>query len=436
MPVESFFVRIRVPKLQHVPILICDDGSYPLEPNTYVVERSCGEWGPDEVGDPTVPTLKSRRGIASRLCAFFRFCQLEPTLDWRRMNYHEHLLGKYQPGLLNGTRSATRRPLSAATVNAYLDEAVLFLTWAAERGHRPAFKVSLRSVRARGSSGAHSHSHNQKVLSQRHGKIQVISDPLPTLPSVRDVARWLNSLRLLAPVKALQFELMIRTGTRISEANQLRTTCFPDKAYEGDERWHPGWVSARYVPVKLTYGVKGGKVEPAAALSTRSRIIEVPLDLADRIWHYKRVIRPTLILRFKRDGRSRDASDRRLWLGESKGQPVSNAMLYKAWTTAPHCPEGWNPHDGRHFFAVEKICEHTRLMLLHHGRDAQNVSVGWLHGLMAGQVRLILSPLMGHVDERTTMRYLNCAQRRLVDSIGHPSLDWNQYLDSDLESSE
>lgn len=434
VPLDRFFVELRVPKLQHIPILICEDGSYPLDANTYVVERCCGEWGPGQGDDPVVPTLRSRQAIASRLCAFLRFCQQDDLRDWRRMTYVEHLLGEYQPGLLKGTCSASREPLSPSTVNMYVDEAVSFLTWAAERGYRPPFKVPRRRVRVKGGGGAHSHSHRGRVVLKRHGTIQVASDPLPMLPTTPEVTRWLRSIQLKAPIKALAFELILRTGLRLSEANQLRTSCFPDKQHGGSESWPPRWLRQGWVPLKLRYGVKGGKVEPASTLSTRSRSVEVPVDLADRIWHYKKLIRPTLLLRFRRSGRSKDLSDGRLWLGEVKKQPVTNSMLYKTWTTSPHCPEGWNPHDGRHFFAVEKICEYTRLLLIQHGRDDPgSISVGWLHGLIAGQVRLILSPVMGHVDETTTMRYLVCAHQRLIEAFGHPALDWNQLIDADLQ---
>lgn len=432
MPPDRFFSDKNVPKLQYIPILISEDGSYPLEANTYMVERSCGEWAPGEEDYPPIPTLKSRQGIADRLCAFLRYCRQVPSNDWRLMTYAEHLLGEYQPGLLKGTCSASGNTLQPATVNVYLDEATAFLRWAAERGYRGPFKVPRRRVRVRASSGNHSHSNRGKVVFQRHGKMQVIGDPLPSLPTDQEVGRWTNSVRSRAPVKALLFEFIVRTGARLSEANQLRLACFPDKSYEGSERWNPRWLKRGCVPVTLRYGVKGGKVEPASSISTRSRTIEVPIDLADRMWHYKQLIRPTILRRFTRGDRSKDRSDGRFWLGESKGQPVSNAMLYKAWTKARHCPTGWNPHDGRHFFAVEKICEQTRLLMRHHGHhDPSTTSIGWLHGLLAGQVRLILSPLMGHVSENTTMRYLKCAHHRLIDAIGHPALDWNELIDSD-----
>jgi hypothetical protein len=51
-------------------------------------------------------------------------------------------------------------------------------------------------------------------------------------------------------------------------------------------------------------------------------------------------------------------------------------------------------------------------------------SVGWLHGLMAGQVQIILTPLMGHMDEETTLLYLTAARGRLLKEFQHPTLKW------------
>src|SRR5690606_3831691 len=152
-------------------------------------------------------------------------------------------------------------------------------------------------------------------------------------------------VRLRHPVKALIFELICHTGIRISEANQLRVACFPRKTYsqQADE-WHPSWVTLGWVPLTLRYGVKGGKVEPSSALSTRSREVQVPIDLADRIWDYIQFIRTTLLSRYHRGPLSKVARTDRLWLGERKCQPVSNQMLYDAWVHSPHCPSDWHPH--------------------------------------------------------------------------------------------
>lgn len=439
MPTESFFLDVDVPKLQYVPILIGQDGSYPAEANTYLVERSCGEWAPgshshddpNDFEDPQVQTLKSRRNMASRLCAFLYWVAQNPDRDWRAMTYQEDILEKYQVGLLLGTASATKRPLKPSTINLYVDEACGFLSWTAERGLRSPFKVPRRRIRVAVNRGAHSRSHQAKEFGQRHGTLQIIDQCLDDLPAAADVARWMREIQQRHPVKALAFEFMIRTGARISETNQLLVSCVPRKETRG---WKPVWVQRGWVPLILRYGVKGPKVAPASMLSTRSRVVHVPIDLADRIEDYLKIGRPTLLSRYHRGEKARLPRTDRLWLGEHKQQPVSNQMLYSAWVEAVHCPEGWHPHAARHYFSVEKICEATRQLLrFHEIENPQGVSLGWLHGLMAGQVRLILSPLLGHVSEETSMRYLRYAQQRMVREFGHPALDWNALIDADLE---
>lgn len=436
MPTERFFLNLDVPKLQYIPILLDEDGSYPVEANTYLVERSCGEWAPrsNDLDDPPVPTLKSRRNMASRLCAFWHWVAQDPDRDWRALSYQEDILERFQVGLLTGTASASRRPLKASTINLYVDEACGFLGWAAERGFRAPFKEARRRIRLSASRGAHSHSHRGKEVSQRHGTLQVVETSLDGLPVSSEVARWMKEIQLRHPVKALVFEFIVRTGARISEANQLRVGCVPRKE---DGNWKPAWFQQGWMPVTLRYGVKGGKVAPASLLSTRSRVVQVPIDLANRIDDYLKISRPTLLSRYHRGSKAREPRTDRLWLGEHKQQPVSNQMLYAAWVGATHCPKGWHPHAARHYFSIEAVCESTRQLLrFHEIENPQGVTLGWLHGLMAGQVRLILSPLLGHVSEETSMRYLRCAQQRMLREFGHPALDWNALIDADLESGD
>lgn len=173
LPPKGFFVDLDVPKLQYIPILIGEAGSYPVEANRYLIERSCGEWAPglDESVDPPIPTLKSRKNIASRVCAFFYWCDQVACLNWRTMTYAEDLLQNFQAGLISGTASLTSKPLSPSTINLYVDEACAFLTWAGDRGYREAFKVPQRRVRLSASSGAHSHSYQGKGVVLRLGKL-------------------------------------------------------------------------------------------------------------------------------------------------------------------------------------------------------------------------------------------------------------------------
>lgn len=270
-PPDKFFVERSIPKLQHVPLLI-EEGVYPIEANRYVEERSLGEWAPDmesDEDDPTVLTKKSRANLASRLCAFFFWLNQDQQRDWRTLDYAGVL--NYQHGLQLGTGNATGRQLEPGSINAYVDEACSFLKWAAVRGLRDRFKVPRRQKRVRGSSsGSHARSYRRKLSPVRQGLLQVPGNGPMTLPEAKEVERWMAVLRRLQPVKALEFELMIRTGARISEAHHLSLSCFPRKC-----TWTNAQIRMAWVPLILRYGVKGPKSSPGEMLSTKSRLLEV-----------------------------------------------------------------------------------------------------------------------------------------------------------------
>jgi integrase len=372
---------------------------------------------------PHVLTLRSRKNSAQRMVAFLRWCR-NCNLDWRDLDYIDHIRGGYQLDLLKGTKSAATRALKRGTVNQYVDEACGFLTWAHERGYRVPVRIPVRGQAVLSSNGTHSRGHLPKEVKVRADKLSLPEVSLDYLPSAESVYKWLASVADRHPVKALVFELIITTGCRIDEAHQLRVTCFPRKS-----EWAESVYLEGRLPLQLQYGVKGPKVLPQEKLSVRTRTVFVPIDLAERIERYMMFTRPNLLARFRRTSGYPAETDR-LWLGEKKSLPVSYQMLWKTWTTSSMCPPGWHPHAGRHYFAVEEIVRATvDLMSLHGLRDPAEAPIGWLQGLMQNQVRLILSPLLGHTSEATTMRYLRAAHRRLATVTGHPSLAWNSKID-------
>lgn len=425
LPPAGFFLDANVPKLQFIPIILEEDGNYPFEANRYLIERSCGEWSPAAAQDaqPIVLTLSSRKNMAQRMVAFLRWCR-NCRVDWRQLDYIDEIRGGYQLDLLAGRKSGATKPLARSTVNQYIDEACAFLRWAHERGYRGPISIPARSLSVRYSKGTHSRGHLSRVVAVRRDKLSLPEASLDWLPNADSVRNWLAAIAARHPVKALVFELIVSTGCRVDEAHQLRVTCFPRKS-----EWTESVHREGRLPVQLQYGVKGPKVLPHEKLSVRTRRIYVPIDLAERIESYLTFTRPTLMARFRRSHGRAPVTDR-LWLGEHKGLPVSYQMLWKTWTTSPLCPAGWHPHAGRHYFAVEEIVKATMdLMNLHGLKDGSDVPIGWMQGLMQNQVRLILSPLMGHASEATTMLYLRAAHRRLATVTGHPSLAWNAKID-------
>lgn len=430
-------------KLAYVPFLISSDGSYPVEANRYLRERANLEWRPKVSGSDsrlrfnTRPTIKSLDAMARRIMEFLLWCQsFSPALDWRKVNYMDDLLGVWQESLLLGKGSRSGRKLSHATINARLSEACLFLGWAAERGYRDKFDVQLKAIKVDYSTGSGSKSHKRfqgvaRVggLAERPARIE--------LPSDSELLVWMRDLRIRhGQVMGLIAESIMRTGMRISEANQLQDSDFPEKKSgpRGNE-WPEEWLLAGEVPVTIKMGIKGPKISAGSMESIRPRQIYFPIDLADRIDHYRREGRTTLISRWvlsakdknERARRVKLASSKRMWLGK-RGLPVSNSWIGQVWSSVSSCPSNWSPHRARSYFAVVTIVNYMRDVIEQH-KLSSLPQVGWLHGLMAGQIKIILSPLLGHVDEQTSLVYLATARRRLVREFGHPALNW-------LEASE
>lgn len=432
-------IELNHAKLSHCPFVIGDDGSYPPEVNQYLRERSLGEWIPrlgqsawNQEGKAVVQTRASREAMARRLVEFLRMCDhSDPPKDWRAVDYEYDLLDTWQTGLLTGTLSTSGKGLTNGTVNVLISEAAYFLTWAAVRKYRPPFTVTLNTARVNRSSGRHTYSNEKTPNQTRMGSLPAQPD-FTMLPTDQEVERWLHEVHYLrGPVKRLACETICRSGLRITECTELQVTDIPQKV---DGAWPRTSVLAEGLAVKVHRGNKGRKVSPGSLESVNPRTVYLPLDLAERIHHYIHEGRSTLILRgidrikdkADRHRRMRGPKPTHLWIGETYGLPFSSGMLYKSWTNVPSCPAGWHPHVGREFFAVETMVQYAKNLI--EARGVFQVTgvnqLGWLDSLMSNQIKVILSPLMGHVSDETTNIYLRKLKHRLVEIMGHPAIMW------------
>ena len=365
--------------------------------------------------------------MARKLCAFFSWLSVD-GIAWKEVEYSDLIL-IWQVGLLNGDKASKGAPVSHRYVNALIQEACLFLSWASDRGYRPPFRIPVRLTRSSSKgSGRHSHSHKRPKSVIRAGTLPPRPSQL-VLPTPQDVAKWLKQVeRLKGPVKSLCCELILTTGMRISEVIQWRTDTLPPKS-----EWR---LIDGKVPVLIKWGVKGGKVSPGSMEGTKQREILVPHELAERIDHYRAWQRPGQIRKWvnsaatseERSQRLHSAKTDRLWLGDSSNSPFSTNQLYQDWTRVPGCPNGWHPHKGRHYFAVDLLVEHTSELLK--SRDMEGCPpMDWLIGTLSSQVRLILMPLLGHVSEETSNIYLRATWARLSLRVSHPSIRWQDFLE-------
>lgn len=433
-PDPSRMNALGYPKLAYVPFLLADDGSYPLEANRYLRERACLEWRPrlDSEGQrvrfSVYQTVKSLEAMARRLMEFLLWCETISGYTWREVEYHDDLIDKWQVGMLNGSVSRSRNKLSNHTVNVRVTEACYFLTWAAERGYRKPFEILVKTARA---SGTRLMRRASKSGVSRVGELPTMRGLL-ALPPDDVLQRWQAALKVRhGEVISLFAEFLIRTGVRISEGTGFRIGDLPEKNYGVcADSWRDDWISAGEIPCKILMGIKGPKVKRGSEESVRPRIIYVPIDLADRLNVYRREGRSTLIARWISSGKNRAEREHRrnlcrtdiFWLGKC-GKPLTAGWVRQVWASVECRPWKWSPHKARHLFAVNTIVDYTR-GLIRAAKFSELPSVGWLHGLMAGQVQIILSPLLGHLSEEVTMIYLSAARERLLAEFTHPTLKW------------
>lgn len=451
-PVAPTLVELGYASIAHVPFLIREDGYYPAEVNRYIRARALLELElklgtKDALGESkrtssrrrrTFLSLQSTKAVAEKIAEFLRWCD-RTEKDWRSIEYVADVI-QWQRQLLAGTASASGRALGPDRVNQLINEACYFLTWASETpadalsAMRPPFYVPASEVWAdMASSGTSAASPRRELKEVRAGALP--SAPLKlSLPEPHEVEKWLAAMRTRFPVKALAAETITSAGLRISEANQMLVETLPPR-----DQWRRR-MSDRHLMVWITHGIKGPKESPFSAKSVKPREVPFPLDLAERIDHYRSVTRPNQLRKWIKSGQDREERDRRsrapkpirLWLSESSNQPFANKQLYVAWTQVAHCPKDWHPHAGREYFAVETIVTWIRNDLA--ARGATKVpELTWLMGAMRDQVRLLLTPILGHVSDETTRIYLRQVHRRLIAEFGHPALSWSDHVDMDDE---
>lgn len=423
-------------KLAYIPFLIGTHGEYPVEANRYLRERACLEWRPLIPGKQgnyrfnTRQTVKSLDAMARRLMEFLLWCENSvPKICWEDVAYLDDLIDKWQAGMLSGSASRSRKKLAVETVNVRISEACHFLSWAAERGYRDTFSVMTDKEILYGASTGSRKGRSKKSF--RVGELVSRRRSL-SLPSDVVLEQWHHNLKVRhGEVIALFSEFLMRTGVRISEGTKFRVQDLPEKKYgpEGND-WREDWLRSGEVPCTICMGVKGPKIAHGSEESTRPRVIYIPIELADRMVYYRQEGRPTLMARWVSSAKTKDERDKRriskktdaFWLGK-RGRPLSNSWVRQVWSSGENIPWKWCPHMARHLYAVNTLVSYMR-ELVAQSRLSTIPSVGWLHGLMAGQISIILTPLMGHMSEETTLLYLVAARERLVKYFQHPTLKW------------
>lgn len=400
--------------LARVPFVLNADWTYHDEASWYLRDRAMLAFKPGydsaaAQASGRYPTRISLESFGRAITNFLEWCDAR-RLDWRVIDYTQHLINGYQAEMLRGSWSATGKKLSGRTINIRVGEAIHFLDWACQRQLRGPFKVITVTKNVVRPTHRNAHGHQSVRAEVRAGRVR----PDPTklrLPTDSEIDAWHRSVKIESGLtKALMCELILKTGIRREEASQWRIDTLPIARSE----WQ---VIGEKVTVQIAYGTKGGKNEDESGDELGpARSITMPLGLAERLAHYREFVRPrnrAIYVRAAADDAERRARRRsapkQLFLSDSKGIPVSAHRLYEAWTRASRSPfAGWSPHPGRHYWACKALIaaiERHRQAMASRGVNGP-LTPTWVTGCATDALMLEIKPQLGHVDLATTEMYI------------------------------
>ncbi len=301
LPDEARLRSAGFASVAHVPALFGRSEGPPArrfycrEYNRYLRERALLEWTPrgraaDELERAglrlSYPTRKSLRGYAERLANFDDWL-VATKRDWRAVRYTEDIVLGYQADMVAGRWAKGGSGLKAATVNVRVQEACLFLRWAAERGLRRPFAMLASPVGTSVRSGTSSRGGRAMVVQARAGAPPREPEMVLTIPTAEKVGTWLRSVQAhRGYTKELMCRFALRGALRLSELAGFRLGDFPDP---DATPWH--MVGGR-MKLMLTHGTKGRRPDPVRAPEIGPpRLIWIPVDLAEELLNYRRLRR-------------------------------------------------------------------------------------------------------------------------------------------------
>jgi integrase len=417
--------------LAHVPCVFGGEWEYARVPSRYLRERAMGETNDRRRRFPTAQSIAT---FGRHLTNFLEWCDARRK-TWQDLEYKADLIDGYQREMLCGEWAVGKRSLGKTTVNSRVDEACNFLLWATKCGLREEFKVLSYRQNYTSGSAVSARGHESQQIEARVGRVR--PDPMKMdLPSAETVTNWLNSVRIeKGETKALMCELILRTGIRREECVQWRHDTVP----KNPDRWRR---SGRMITVTVEYGTKGQKsFDPIGGEKGPVRQILLPVDLAERLHTYSTITRAERRSRFVKAGKGKAEQRRRfennphqLFLSEETGEPVTASSLYRAWTTASANFEGWSPHPGRHYWACQTLLDD--LQIQQRGRQADAMPTNaWIYGSAMDVVLLKLQPQLGHIDKKTTLRYVAWACRALGMDVEADDW-WTRHLEAEMDNDE
>lgn len=361
------------------------------------------------------PTKQTLQVYGYSLCNFLEWCDAR-KVSVAEVSYTAHLYLGYQAEMLDGRWSSTSRRLSPATVNLRVREALHFIQWAADRELRGSLRTETVLRQARVAPNTRYTGGTAVIAQTRAGTVR--PNPINlVMPTDQQVKSWLQSVRIeKGPTKALLCELILRTGLRREEAVEWRVDTLPEQ----QSAWQ---ITGDYVNVLIKHGAKGPKyVDGHGEEIGPARHIRVPLDLAQRIAHYREYVRPGQRAIYVREAKSSNERRKRLshvprqlFLSDATGNPIAAGRLYEAWTTVGKLPfKGWAPHQARHYWACKTLLEALRRPAVTGRLSGSAPALDWVTGAGMSVIQMLIRPQLGHVNVETTNAYLGWAYRALT----------------------
>ncbi len=439
LPDEARLRSAGFASVAHVPALFGRSEGPPArrfycrEYNRYLRERALLEWTPrgraaDELERAglrlSYPTRRSLRGYAERLANFDDWL-VATKRDWRAVRYTEDILLGYQADMVAGRWAKGGSGLKAATVNVRVQEACLFLRWAAERGLRRPFAMLASPVRTSARSGTSSRGGRAMVVQARAGALPREPEMVLTIPTAEKVGTWLRSVQAhRGYTKELMCRFALRGALRLSELAGFRLGDFPDP---DATPWH--MVGGR-MRLMLTHGTKGRRPDPVRAPEIGPpRLIWIPVDLAEELLNYRRLrrLRAANLFR-KRVGRLPNRPDDHFFLGDHDGTPVTRNTLYRAWKTEPLPMAGWHPHSARDYWACTTLLAELDKQTRAARKTIADMPGAWIEEVGRTTVDTVIRPQLGHLSIETTLRYLKWIGQ--IGTLAEHYVDWAAYLEA------
>lgn len=410
--------RLGIAALSHIPG-VWSAGFEPIsDAIDYLIAKGTGKWsgGGERSSYAAFKSLStaSMTAYGNDVVTFFDWCESQ-SIDWHTAETID-LVVAYKSSLdERGNLRPKRRRLAASTINRRVGTALDFLAFCRARygGGSTSSRLEIASsVRCRKS---HSKMRSSDATIVKSTKSKVHPKAL-RLPTISELNCWLSALREKHGISPyLISKTIVGVGLRAEEALLLRADQLPPIPAAGS-------TTAR---MEITFGTKGGRDPQDPDRRGKPRYVRVPITLLKELHGYATGHRKLCLHRYHKDKRADDVP-KELFLSRYTGMRYSYSRFYELWTS-PRLPfDHFSPHIGRHTWAcytlLEKIKNEIELSV---GVDGPLASIAT--NLHQNLIETWVSTQLGHVDDRTSLMYLNWVMEEL-DIKSHQN-SWWDFLD-------